>query len=163
MGRCWAVGCVALEVTQRCNLDSTLCDLSESSEAVKDMPLAELIRRIGMIREHYGPGTDVQITGGEPTLKRRGELVEVVRHARAATFEAERDREARAFLGDERNVGVDHARRAVQLPEILDFFREDFLAKAPSLIAYVNRYRAQPIPEDYEVGFIPYNWTVAAR
>jgi tetraether lipid synthase len=84
MGRRWPVGCVALEVTQRCNLDCTLCYLSESSEAIKDVPLEEIFRRIDMIRDCYGAGTDVQITGGEPTLRRRVELVAIVRRARTA-------------------------------------------------------------------------------
>jgi hypothetical protein len=44
-GRRYAIGCVALEITQRCNLDCTLCYLSESSEAVKDLPLEEVFRR----------------------------------------------------------------------------------------------------------------------
>ena len=65
MGRRWAIGCIALEVTQRCNLDCGLCYLSESAEAVKDVPLAELYRRIDEIREIYGANTDVQVTGGE--------------------------------------------------------------------------------------------------
>ena len=82
MGRRWAVGCVALEVTQRCNLDCTLCYLSESSEALHDLPLAELLRRLQAIRDRYGPGVDIQITGGEPTLRRRDELVALVRRAR---------------------------------------------------------------------------------
>ncbi|MDH5540717.1 MAG: hypothetical protein OEY03_15050, partial [Rhizobacter sp.] len=34
-GRRWPVACVSLEITQRCNLDCTLCYLSESSEAVR--------------------------------------------------------------------------------------------------------------------------------
>ena len=82
MGRRWAVGCVALEITQRCNLDCTLCYLSESSEALKDIPLAEVFRRIDMIATHYGPNTDVQVTGGDPTLRRRDELVAIVRRVR---------------------------------------------------------------------------------
>ena len=82
MGRRWAVGCVALEITQRCNLDCTLCYLSESSEALKDIPLAEVFRRIDMIAAHYGPNTDVQVTGGDPTLRRRDELVAIVRRVR---------------------------------------------------------------------------------
>ncbi len=82
MGRRWAVGCVALEVTQRCNLDCTLCYLSESSEALHDLPLAELFRRLQAVRDRYGPGVDIQITGGEPTLRRRDELVALVRRAR---------------------------------------------------------------------------------
>lgn len=78
-GRRWPVACVSLEITQRCNLDCTLCYLSESAEAVRDFPLDEVFRRIDMIVRHYGPGTDVQVSGGEPTLRRRDELVAIVR------------------------------------------------------------------------------------
>ncbi len=79
MGRRWPIGCVALEITQRCNLDCTACYLSEHSEAVTDVPLEELFRRIDLIVDHYGPNTNVQVTGGEPTLRRREELVAIVR------------------------------------------------------------------------------------
>jgi len=82
MGRRWAVACVALEITQRCNLDCSLCYLSEHSEAVADLPLAELLRRIDMIREQYGERTDVQITGGEPTLRDHDELLQIVGQVR---------------------------------------------------------------------------------
>ncbi len=82
LGRRMAVGCVALEITQRCNLDCTYCYLSESSEALKDIPLEEVFRRIEMIRAHYGPQTDVQVTGGEPTLRKRAELVAIVARIR---------------------------------------------------------------------------------
>ena len=73
---------MALEITQRCNLDCTLCYLSEMSEAVHDLPLAEIFRRIDVIRATYGPNTGVQITGGDPTLRNRAELVEIVRRVR---------------------------------------------------------------------------------
>ena len=82
MGSRWPIGCVALEITQRCNLDCTLCYLSEHSEAVKDIPLEEVFRRIDLIHEHYGRNTDVQITGGDPTLRRRDELIAIVRRVR---------------------------------------------------------------------------------
>jgi 7,8-dihydro-6-hydroxymethylpterin dimethyltransferase len=78
-GRRWPVACVSLEITQRCNLDCTLCYLSESAEAVRDFPLEEVFRRIDLILQHYGPGTDVQVSGGEPTLRPRDELVAIVR------------------------------------------------------------------------------------
>lgn len=79
LGRRSAVGCVALEITQRCNLDCTLCYLSESSEEVKDLPLDVVFRRIDRIRELYGPGVSVQVTGGDPTLRDRRELVAIVK------------------------------------------------------------------------------------
>lgn len=82
-GQRWAIGCVALEVTQRCNLDCTLCYLSENSEAIHDIPLEEVFRRIDLIHAHFGPNTDVQITGGEPTLRGRDELMAIIRRIRA--------------------------------------------------------------------------------
>jgi hypothetical protein len=83
LGRRWTIGCVALEITQRCNLDCTLCYLSEQAEAVRDVPLEEIWRRIELIRATYGVGTNVQITGGDPTLRDRAELVAIVRRVRA--------------------------------------------------------------------------------
>jgi uncharacterized radical SAM superfamily Fe-S cluster-containing enzyme len=82
MGRRWAVGCVALEITQRCNLDCGACYLSEHSQAVKDLPLEEVFRRIDLIRDAYGTDVDVQVTGGDPTLRKRDELLAIVRRLR---------------------------------------------------------------------------------
>jgi 7,8-dihydro-6-hydroxymethylpterin dimethyltransferase len=79
-GKRWAIGCVALEITQRCNLDCSLCYLSEHSQAVHDLPLEVVLRRIDLIHAHYGPRTDVQVTGGDPTLRQRDELIAIVRH-----------------------------------------------------------------------------------
>jgi 7,8-dihydro-6-hydroxymethylpterin dimethyltransferase len=78
-GRRWPVACVSLEITQRCNLDCTLCYLSDSAQALRDFPLEEVFRRIDLIVQHYGPGTDVQVSGGEPTLRPREELLAIVR------------------------------------------------------------------------------------
>ena len=83
LGRRYPIGCVALEITQRCNLDCTLCYLSEHSESTKDLPLEEVFRRIDQIRFHFGRGTDVQITGGDPTLRNREELLQIVRKIRS--------------------------------------------------------------------------------
>jgi 7,8-dihydro-6-hydroxymethylpterin dimethyltransferase len=83
IGRRMAIGCVALEITQRCNLDCSYCYLSESSEALKDIPIEEVFRRIDLIFEHYGPNTDVQVTGGDPTLRKRDELTQIVAYIKA--------------------------------------------------------------------------------
>src|SRR5437588_5307363 len=81
LGRRSTIGCVAVEITQRCNLDCTLCYLSESSEKVKDIPLEVVLARLRKVRETYGDGVSVQITGGDPTLRKRSELVAIVREA----------------------------------------------------------------------------------
>lgn len=82
LGNRLAIGCVALEITQRCNLDCTCCYLSEHSEAVKDLPLAEIFRRIEMIADYYGPGTAVQVTGGDPTLRKLDDMLAILRRLR---------------------------------------------------------------------------------
>jgi molybdenum cofactor biosynthesis enzyme MoaA len=82
LGNRMAIGCVALEITQRCNLDCTCCYLSENSEAVRDLPLSEVFRRIDVIHSYFGPGTAVQVTGGDPTLRKKSELVQIVSRVR---------------------------------------------------------------------------------
>lgn len=77
--RRWAIGCVSLEITQRCNLDCTLCYLSDNSESTPDLPIAEIFRRIDMIFDHFGADADVQVSGGEPTLRKPNELLAIVR------------------------------------------------------------------------------------
>jgi 7,8-dihydro-6-hydroxymethylpterin dimethyltransferase len=81
LGRRSTIGCVALEITQRCNLDCTLCYLSEYSESIPDIPMEVLKKRLDMIKDQYGVRTNVQITGGDPTMRDKKELVEIVRYA----------------------------------------------------------------------------------
>ncbi|MEL6474838.1 MAG: radical SAM protein [Pseudomonadota bacterium] len=80
-GRFYATACVALEITQRCNLDCTLCYLSDAAEAAHDVPLPVLARRLASIADHFGPGTPVQITGGDPTLRRIEDLEAILAEA----------------------------------------------------------------------------------
>ncbi len=80
-----------------------------------------------------------------------------------AQLDAQLDRETRHFLGEPRNVQVDPALDIVRVSSILRFYRKDFLAAAPSLIAYVNRYRDEKVPERSRVRFIPYDWTLNER
>ncbi len=87
-GRTFPIACVALEITQRCNLDCTLCYLSDLAEAVQDVPMFELKRRIKMIHDHYGDYTNIQITGGDPTLRSVSDLVEIVTEIKSYNMRA---------------------------------------------------------------------------
>ncbi len=82
---------------------------------------------------------------------------------RAPELDSQLDREARRFYNQERNVRLDPAARTVFLSQILQFYTKDFLAKAPTLIAYVNGYREEKIPPDWKVEFIPYDWTLNSQ
>lgn len=77
-------------------------------------------------------------------------------------LDQELDRVTRKFFSEGRNLRVDHANKKVYFSELLDFYTDDFITEySPSLIAYVNRYAPEKISEDYEIDFIPYDWTVA--
>jgi Protein of unknown function, DUF547 len=81
----------------------------------------------------------------------------------AAALDGQLDTAARTFIGDSRNVWIEHAKREVWLSAIFDFYTQDFLAHAASLIAYVNRYRAAQVPAGFNVRFLEYHWTVNHR
>ncbi len=78
----------------------------------------------------------------------------------AERLEQQLERETRKFYAESRNVEVIARDAVLRLTEIMKFYPEDFLAKAPTLAAYVNRYRESKVPEEYRVEFIPYDWTV---
>ena len=111
----------------------------------------EIIRKLGDERIHFALNC---MSAGCPRLPRKPFT--------AKGLDAELNAEAHRFFGEERNVRVDAAARKVYLSEILKFYTEDFLRKSPNLIAYANRYRSadKKLPEDYEVEFIAYDWTV---
>jgi len=81
----------------------------------------------------------------------------------ADALEQQLDTAAHVFLAERRNVTVDPVRRDVWLSRIFDFYTKDFLAGAPTLIDYVNRYRTDPIPPGFKVRFFDYDWTVNDR
>lgn len=65
------------------------------------------------------------------------------------------------FFSSAANVQVDNEKKTVFVTEILKFFPEDFIPKkAKSVNDYVNIYRKTPVPTDYKIAYIPYDWTI---
>lgn len=111
-----------------------------------------VIRPLGDERVHFALN---DMTRSSPRLP-RGPFT-------AENLDGELDAAARVFLAEPRNVQPDPARRVVRLSSLFRFHAEDFLRRSPSLIAWINRYRTVPIPGDYRVEFIEYDWTVNAQ
>lgn len=146
MGQRWSIGCVALEITQRCNLDCRLCYLSENSEAVKDIPLDVVLARVDRIYQSYGKNTDVQVTGGEPTLRKPDELLVIVRKIHAlgmrVTLMTNGIRATRALLQDLAAAGLSDVafhvdttqqRQGYETESELDTLRQRYLDRAAGL------------------------------
>jgi len=81
----------------------------------------------------------------------------------ADALDRQLDTAARTFIGETRNVVIEPAIREVGLSSIFKFYTEDFLAHAPNLVAYLNRYGQQKIPADFKVRFLDYDWSVNDR
>lgn len=109
----------------------------------------KVVRPMGDPRVHFALNCMVR---GCPRLPREP--------FRADQLDMELEACAQYFLNESRNVQVDADKQTVRFSQILQFYTEDFLKKAPSLIAYANRYREAKIPETYKVEFIPYDWTL---
>lgn len=79
-----------------------------------------------------------------------------------ANLNQELDRETHKFFSEQRNLRIDKPRKTVHLSELLDFYPDDFIStETPTLIAYINRYAPEKIPDDYSIEYIPYDWTIA--
>ncbi len=79
---------------------------------------------------------------------------------RADHLNRQLDDEARRFFAESRDLQVIPERKLARVSSILAFYTGDFLAKSPTLIAYINKYANKSIPEDYRIEFIDYDWTV---
>ncbi len=72
------------------------------------------------------------------------------------------DKAAREFVNSDKHVQVDNDRQVAKVSEIFKFYEKDFVnpQQSKSLIQYINRYRTKKIPENFNVKFLPYNWTI---
>jgi hypothetical protein len=110
----------------------------------------EVIRPMGEERIHFALNCMVR---GCPRLPQEP--------FRSARLEAQLAAAAREFCESAYHVRPDASRRTVYVSQIFEFFQEDFVpGKAPSILAYVNRWRRQPVPQDWALRIIAYDWTV---
>ena len=72
---------------------------------------------------------------------------------------------AHEFFNKQKHFYLDDKRKRAYVSEILDFYTEDFVAsgKARDLPQYINKYIEQPIPSNYKLRFIDYDWRINAQ
>ena len=76
----------------------------------------------------------------------------------ADKMESQLDRAAREFINDPgRNaIGGDKA----ELSKIFKWYKEDFTESHGSLVAYLNQYLEEPLPEGAKIGYLAYDWSL---
>jgi hypothetical protein len=75
-------------------------------------------------------------------------------------LEAQLEEQTRLFAASSRAARVDQAKKSVAYSSLFDWYAGDFPGSDPA--EYLNRYRAEPLPTDFEIGWIPYDWSLNA-
>ncbi len=57
-------------------------------------------------------------------------------------------------------IRVDPSKRKVDLSQIFKWYKNDFGGTKESALEYINEYREEKIPQDYEIGFYTYDWSL---
>lgn len=63
-------------------------------------------------------------------------------------------------LNDPTFVQFDNDKRKILLNQIFEWYGEDFGNNKKEIIAFINQYREEKIPNDYGIGFYPYDWSL---
>lgn len=76
------------------------------------------------------------------------------------SLEQQLNRVTKEFINSEKHVKVSANQRKVELSQIFKWYEKDFLEKKMSLIDYINEYRVEKIPTNYDVTFLDYDWAL---
>lgn len=110
------------------------------------------IRPLGEERVYFGLSW---MSTGCPRLRREPFRAELV--------DDQLERAAVEFFNDPKYVTYDPERNRVGMSWILAEYKKDFKRTAQSLIAYANRYRANPLPENARIKTIKFDWSLNER
>ncbi len=82
---------------------------------------------------------------------------------RGETLEQQLEDSAARFINSEKYVQVDAEQKFVRLAEIFKTYAKDFAdpTKSPAaLISFLNKYRNEKIDENFQISYLPADWTV---
>lgn len=69
----------------------------------------------------------------------------------------------KAALNNTNFIKVNTGNKTVQFSQILDWYKDDFLGEAASILEYVNKYRITAIPANFAQSFYEYNWALNGK
>ena len=78
------------------------------------------------------------------------------------TLDQELEAASREFFSKDKHIRINPEKQVVYLSGIMKFYTKDYVpsGKKQDLVAYVNQFRDEKIPENYKVKFIKYDWTI---
>jgi len=77
-----------------------------------------------------------------------------------AKLDEQLDARTKINLNDDNFIQVDSKAKKIAISEIFKWYELDFTTGGNTVLQYINRHRNEKIPEDYEVGFYQYDWSL---
>lgn len=77
---------------------------------------------------------------------------------RPEKLDEELDKRSRLCLNSTSFVRVDRSKKRVELSKIFEWYKGDFEQVTSNQIEFVNKYRTNKIPTDFQIGYYEYNW-----
>ncbi|WP_439883378.1 DUF547 domain-containing protein [Pontibacter sp. MBLB2868] len=74
--------------------------------------------------------------------------------------ELQLQQQARQTLRNPHFIRINQREKTVLISEIFKWYEPDFLAEAPAVTAYINKFRSTPLPENYKVSYYTYDWSL---
>lgn len=80
----------------------------------------------------------------------------------AANLNAQLESASREFFSKRKHLVRMPEQKKIAVSKILDFYTKDFISSGEprDLIPYINQFVEEPIPSDWEVEFMNYDWTI---
>lgn len=71
---------------------------------------------------------------------------------------AQLDKQTRKAVNDVKFTQINDGAKKVELSKIFEWYQGDFTTGGKTLLDYLNDYRSQKIPDDYEIDYYEYDW-----
>ena len=77
---------------------------------------------------------------------------------RGSSLESQMETLSRNFINTQRGVKYDEGAKTAELSKIFDWYKDDFKEGGP--IAFINKRRSKPLPNDVKVSYQEYDWAL---
>ena len=76
------------------------------------------------------------------------------------TLEEQLNKQAKIALNNPNFIKVNTASKKVEVSQILEWYKNDFISKGKNEIDFINQYRDTKIDNKYKVSYYTYDWTL---
>ncbi len=76
------------------------------------------------------------------------------------TLEEQLSKQAKLALNNPNFIKVNSASKKVELSQIFEWYKDDFISKGKNEIEFINQYRDSKIDTNYKVSYYIYDWTL---